>query len=81
MTLVEKKAPKTRDEAAGVLYRLAQAQTLIDCSYVRDSARQNHKRMISQLCLDEKGKIIPAQDASNRVNRENPQLVRLADAN
>lgn len=48
---------------------------------MRDSARQNHKRMTSQFCLDDKGKIIPTQDASNKVNHENPQLVRLADAN
>jgi hypothetical protein len=81
LKLVEKKAPKTRDEAAGELYRLAQAQTLIDYFYVRDSARRSHKRMTSQLCLDENGKIIPTQDARNRVNRETPQLVRLADAN
>jgi hypothetical protein len=81
MTPVEKRAPKSSDEAAGELYRLAQAQTLIDYSNVRDSARGSHKRMTSQLCLDETGRIIPTQHARNEVNRESPQLVRLADAN
>ena len=53
----------TRDEAAGQLWRMAQAQTMIEDI---------------DFPVGSDGKVIPTRKALDMTNRENPKLVRLA---
>ena len=59
----------TRDDAAGELYRLAQAQTMIDST---DAGIDFPNDPVT-------GKVIPTRKAIHQMKRENPELVRLAN--
>ena len=60
------KRKKTNDAAAAQLYRLAQAQTLID------SVRAGREPVYDSVG----GKVTPTREAIDQVNRENPELLR-----
>lgn len=63
------KKTTTRDEAGGQLWRLAQAQTIIDA---KDIGHEPDVDAVS-------GTVIPTDKALRQVRRENPKLASLAD--